>query len=73
MPYRPECYQYSQAFEDLCLTFMAMTPSPCAVKVLYGADNQSFGNLCIALRKGEARDGPVTLVLERQKKFRRGG
>lgn len=38
-------------------------------KVLYGADNQSFGNLRTALRKGEAKDGPVVLVLERPKKL----
>jgi hypothetical protein len=34
--------------------------------VLYGADNQSWASVSGALRKGEAKDGEVTLILERR-------
>jgi hypothetical protein len=33
--------------------------------VVYGADRQSWNSVCGALHKGLARDGDVTLVLER--------
>jgi hypothetical protein len=36
------------------------------VQVVYGADKQAWGNIRSALRKGEPKDGPVTLVLERR-------
>ncbi|GFR48679.1 hypothetical protein Agub_g10634, partial [Astrephomene gubernaculifera] len=35
--------------------------------VVYGADKQSWTSICGALKKGEARDGDVTLVLERRR------
>ena len=35
-------------------------------QVVYGADQQSWGSIRGALRKGGAKDGPVTLVLERR-------
>lgn len=34
--------------------------------VVYGADKQKWANVRSALRKGEPKDGPVTLVLERR-------
>jgi hypothetical protein len=34
--------------------------------VVYGADKQTWANIRGALRKGEPKDGPVTLVLERR-------
>lgn len=36
------------------------------VQVVYGADKQKWANVRSALRKGEPKDGPVTLVLERR-------
>ena len=33
--------------------------------VLFGADRMAFGKVAGALRRGKARDGEVTLVLER--------
>lgn len=33
---------------------------------MYGADKQSWANVRTALRKGEAKDGDVTLILERR-------
>jgi hypothetical protein len=39
----------------------------CALwQVVYGADKQVWSRVRNALRKGEARDGSVTLVLERR-------
>jgi hypothetical protein len=38
----------------------------CCDQVVYGADKQSWANVRTALRKGEAKDGSVTLVLERR-------
>lgn len=35
-------------------------------QVVYGADKQSWAKIRGALRKGEVKDGPVTLVLERR-------
>lgn len=35
-------------------------------QVVYGADKQSWASIRTALRKGEAKDGTVTLVLERR-------
>jgi hypothetical protein len=59
--------------------FMTSFISPCASdgqqnvrclrvvsQVVYGADKQSWANVRSALRKGEAKDGTVTLVLERR-------
>jgi hypothetical protein len=37
-----------------------------ALQVVYGADKQSWANVRSALRKGEAKDGNVVLVLERR-------
>eukprot|EP00775_Hariotina_reticulata_P008175 gene8175-8366_t len=34
--------------------------------VVYGADKQAWGSIKGALRKGERRDGPITLILERR-------
>ncbi|EFJ42115.1 hypothetical protein VOLCADRAFT_119533 [Volvox carteri f. nagariensis] len=36
-------------------------------QVVYGADKQSWSSICGALKRGEARDGDVTLVLERRR------
>jgi hypothetical protein len=36
------------------------------VQVVYGADKQTWANIRSALRKGEPKDGPVTLILERR-------
>jgi len=33
--------------------------------VLYGADNQTWAKVCGALKKGDVKDGEVTMVLER--------
>jgi hypothetical protein len=38
----------------------------CVLQVVYGADKQSWANVRSALRKGEAKDGSVVLVLERR-------
>ncbi|KAG2446849.1 hypothetical protein HYH02_008006 [Chlamydomonas schloesseri] len=35
--------------------------------VVYGADRQTWSGVCGALKKGEAKDGEVTLVLERRR------
>ncbi|KXZ50094.1 hypothetical protein GPECTOR_18g70 [Gonium pectorale] len=35
--------------------------------VVYGADKQSWSAICGALKKGEVKDGDVTLVLERRR------
>ncbi len=35
--------------------------------MLYGADRQTWTSVSAALRKGEAKDGEVTLVLERRR------
>ncbi|GLC39054.1 hypothetical protein PLESTF_000515100 [Pleodorina starrii] len=35
--------------------------------VVYGADKQSWSAICGAMKKGEAKDGDVTLVLERRR------
>ncbi|GIL78527.1 hypothetical protein Vretimale_6122 [Volvox reticuliferus] len=35
--------------------------------VVYGADKQSWSSICAALKKGEVKDGDVTLVLERRR------
>ena len=43
-----------------------MTASP-ILQVLYCADKQRFSGIREAMRKGEQRDGAVTLVLERDK------
>jgi len=34
--------------------------------VVFGADKTKWGNLKAALRRGDRRDGPVTLILERR-------
>lgn len=36
------------------------------VQVVYGADRQAWSRVRAALRKGEPKDGSVTLVLERR-------
>ncbi len=35
--------------------------------MVYGADKQGWAGLCAALKRGEAKDGDVTLVLERRR------
>jgi hypothetical protein len=37
-----------------------------ALQVVYGADKQSWASVRSALRKGEVKDGEVTLILERR-------
>lgn len=39
---------------------------PTRTIVMYCADGQAWPSVVAALRKGDARDGPVTLVLERR-------
>jgi hypothetical protein len=36
------------------------------LQVVYGADKQAWSSIKGALRKGERRDGPITLILERR-------
>ncbi|KAG2427599.1 hypothetical protein HXX76_012253 [Chlamydomonas incerta] len=41
--------------------------------VVYGADRQVWSSVCGALKKGEVKDGEVTLVLERRRPRKLGG
>jgi hypothetical protein len=36
------------------------------LQVVYGCDNQGWNSVCGALKKGDFKDGEVTLVLERR-------
>lgn len=55
-----------------CTNFVYQTTALIGAKapqrtiVMYGADRQSWSSVRGALRKGEAKDGAVTLVLERR-------
>jgi len=35
--------------------------------VVFGTDNMNFSQVCAAMRKGDVKDGNVTLVLERHR------
>ena len=56
-----------------CTTFVYPTRSlfglvpPERHVVLYGADKMKFAEVSVALRRGEARDGEVTVVVERSR------
>ena len=57
---RPMFYLFDSLVKRL------ITHDEALIQVLFGADNQKFSSIREAMRKGEPRDGEVTLVLERR-------
>lgn len=50
----------------MCLLVLVCVFTRACLQVVYGADKQSWSGIRTALRKGEAKDGDVTLILERR-------
>jgi hypothetical protein len=51
----------------LILLILPMMLIPPILQVVFGTDNMNFSQVCAAMRKGDVKDGNVTLVLERHR------
>lgn len=61
------CRMTSQTCLPRLLHKPALFPPSRWSQVVYGADKQSWSGICGAVKKGDIKDGDVTLVLERRR------